>query len=61
MVPAAVGHEFDAFKGRPACISDGWCTSAARSARLPTRVVTYLGDARKAGAKILANRRPRAC
>jgi choline dehydrogenase-like flavoprotein len=31
LVPAAVGMNSTEFKGRPACIYDGWCQWAARS------------------------------
>ncbi len=35
--PDAVGMNSTEFKGRPACIYDGWCQSAVRSARSPIR------------------------
>src|SRR5256712_5290429 len=54
MVPAAVGLNSTAFKGRPACIYDGWCHVGCPIGALANPVVTYLADARKAGAEVRA-------
>jgi len=56
MVPAAVGMNSTEFKGRRACIYDGWCHVGCPIGALANPVVTYLADARKAGAEV----RPRA-
>jgi choline dehydrogenase-like flavoprotein len=52
MVPAAVAMNSTEFKGRPACIYDGWCHVGCPTGALANPVVTYLGDARKAGAEV---------
>ena len=52
MVPAAVGMNSIEFKGRPACIYDGWCHVGCPIGALANPLVTYLGDARKAGAEV---------
>src|SRR5882724_2798230 len=54
MVPAAVGMNSTEFKGRPACLYDGWCHVGCPIGALANPVVTYLGDARKAGAEVRA-------
>jgi choline dehydrogenase-like flavoprotein len=54
MVPAAVGMNSTAFKGRPACIYDGWCHVGCPIGALANPLVTYLGEARKAGAEVRA-------
>src|SRR5437868_15078216 len=54
MVPAAVGMNSTEFKGRPACIYDGWCHVGCPIGALANPVVTYLADARKAGAEVRA-------
>jgi choline dehydrogenase-like flavoprotein len=41
-----------AFKGRPACIYDGWCHVGCPTGALANPVVTFLADARKAGAEV---------
>ncbi len=56
LVPAAVGMNSTDFKGRPACIYDGWCHVGCPTGALANPTVTYLADARKAGAEV----RPRA-
>lgn len=53
-VPAAVGMTSTEFKGRPACIYDGWCHVGCPIGALANPVVTYLGEARKAGAEVRA-------
>src|SRR6267154_2492659 len=52
MVPAAVGMNSTEYKGRPACIYDGWCHVGCPIGALANPLVTYLGDARKAGAEV---------
>jgi choline dehydrogenase-like flavoprotein len=54
MVPAAVGMNSTAFKGRPACIYDGWCHVGCPIGALANPLVTFLSDARKAGAEVRA-------
>src|SRR6202008_3137064 len=54
MVPAAVGMNSTEFKGRAACIYDGWCHVGCPTGALAHPVVTYLADARKAGADVRA-------
>ncbi len=54
MVPAAVGMNSTEYKGRPACIYDGWCHVGCPIGALANPVVTYLADARKAGAAVRA-------
>jgi len=56
MAPAAVGMNSTEFKGRRGCIYDGWCHVGCPIGALANPVVTYLADARKAGAEV----RPRA-
>ena len=53
-VPAPVGMNSTEFKGRAACIYDGWCHVGCPIGALANPVVTYLGDARKAGAEVRA-------
>jgi len=52
MVPAAVGMNSTEYKGRPACIYDGWCHIGCPIGALANPLVTYLADARKAGAEV---------
>src|SRR2546430_9894934 len=54
MVPAAVGMNSTAYKGRPACIYDGWCHVGCPIGALSNPIVTYLGEARRAGAEVRA-------
>src|SRR5260370_7389541 len=54
MVPAAVGMNSTDYKGRPACIYDGWCHVGCPTGALSNPLVTYLGDARKSGAQVRA-------
>ncbi|MBO0757258.1 MAG: GMC family oxidoreductase, partial [Bradyrhizobiaceae bacterium] len=54
MVPAAVGMNSTEYKGRPPCIYDGWCHVGCPIGALANPLVTYLGDARKAGAEVRA-------
>jgi choline dehydrogenase-like flavoprotein len=55
LAPAAVGINSTAYKGRPACIYDGWCHVGCPTGALANPLVTYLGDARKAGAQVRAH------
>src|SRR5713226_7771268 len=52
MVPAAVGMNSTEFKGRPACIYDGWCHVGCPIGALANPNVTFLADAKKAGAVV---------
>jgi choline dehydrogenase-like flavoprotein len=54
MVPSAVGMTSTEFKGRPACLYDGWCHVGCPIGALANPVVTYLSDARKANAEVRA-------
>ena len=54
MVPAAVGMNSTEFKGRAACIYDGWCHVGCPIGALANPIVTYLADAKKAGAEVRA-------
>jgi len=54
MVPAAVGMNSVEFKGRAACIYDGWCHVGCPIGALANPLVTFLSDARKAGAEVRA-------
>src|SRR5713101_7565167 len=54
MVPAPVGMNSVEFKGRPACLYDGWCHVGCPTGALSNPLVTYLGDAKKAGAEVRA-------
>jgi choline dehydrogenase-like flavoprotein len=54
MVPAAVGMNSIDYKGRPACIYDGWCHVGCPIGALANPLVTYLADAKKAGAEVRA-------
>jgi choline dehydrogenase-like flavoprotein len=54
LVPAAVGMTSRDWKGRPACIYDGWCGVGCPTGALANPVVTYLQDARKANAEVRA-------
>src|SRR5499427_405718 len=46
MVPAAVGMNSTEFKGRPACLYDGWCHVGCPIGALANPLVTYSGDGR---------------
>src|SRR5260370_28322857 len=52
MVPAAVGMSSTEFKGRPACIYDGWCHVGCPIGALANPNITYLAEARKAAAEV---------
>ncbi len=52
LIPMANGMNSVAFRGRDACIYDGWCHVGCPSGALANPVVTYLGEARKAKAQV---------
>src|SRR5437879_8551728 len=52
MVPSAVGMNSTEYKGRSACIYDGWCHVDCPIGALANPLVTYLADARQAGAEV---------
>jgi choline dehydrogenase-like flavoprotein len=52
LTPAAVGINSTTFKGRPACIYDGWCHVGCPISALSNPLVTYLAEARQAGAEV---------
>ena len=54
MVPAPVAMNSTEFKGRPACIYDGWCHVGCPTGALANPTVTYLSEARKANAEVRA-------
>jgi choline dehydrogenase-like flavoprotein len=55
LVPAPVGMTSTEFRGRPACIYDGWCHVGCPTGALNNPIVTYLGAARKAKAEVRAH------
>jgi choline dehydrogenase-like flavoprotein len=55
LAPAAVGMNSTPYKGRPACLYDGWCHVGCPIGALANPLVTYLADARKAGAEVRAH------
>ena len=54
MVPAPVAMNSTEYKGRPACIYDGWCHVGCPIGALANPTVTYLSEARKAKAEVRA-------
>jgi choline dehydrogenase-like flavoprotein len=52
LLPAAVGINSTTFKGRPACLYDGWCHVGCPIGALANPLVTYLAEARQAGAEV---------
>ena len=52
LTPAAVGINSTTFKGRPACSYDGWCHVGCPIGALSNPLVTYLAEARQAGAEV---------
>ena len=57
MVPAAVGMNSTEYKGRPACLYDGWCHVGCPIGALANPLVTYLGDAKRPEPKCARSRR----
>ena len=55
LTPAAVGINSTEYKGRPACIYDGWCHVGCPIGALANPLVTYLAEARAAGAEVRAH------
>jgi choline dehydrogenase-like flavoprotein len=55
LVPAAVGMSSTSYKGRSACLYDGWCHVGCPIGALANPLVTYLADARKTGAEVRAH------
>ncbi len=54
LVPAAVGMNSVEFKGRAACIYDGWCHVGCPIGALANPLVTFLAEARKANVEVRA-------
>jgi choline dehydrogenase-like flavoprotein len=54
MVPAPVGMNSVEFNARPACLYDGWCHVGCPIGALANPQISYLGEARKAGAEVRA-------
>jgi choline dehydrogenase-like flavoprotein len=52
LTSAAVGINSTTFKGRPACLYDGWCHVGCPIGALSNPLVTYLREARQAGAEV---------
>src|SRR5438046_8160230 len=52
--PAGVAMNSTDYRGRPACIYDGWCHIGCPTGALSNPLVTYLAEARKAGAEVRA-------
>jgi choline dehydrogenase-like flavoprotein len=52
MTAAAVGVNSVSFKGRDACIYDGWCHVGCPTGALANPLVTFLAEARAAGAEV---------
>jgi choline dehydrogenase-like flavoprotein len=52
MVPAAVGQNSVAFKDRAACLYDAWCRAGCPIGAIANPLVTFLKEAREAGAEI---------
>src|SRR5205807_4633795 len=49
LVPAAVGMNSVEYKGRKACIYDGWCHVGCTIGALSNIVISYLGEHRTTG------------
>jgi choline dehydrogenase-like flavoprotein len=52
MVRGAVGINSQAYKGRDACIYDGWCSAGCPTRALANPQSTWLGEARERGAEV---------
>jgi choline dehydrogenase-like flavoprotein len=48
----AVGVNSTEYRGRPACIHDGWCGAGCPTGALANPQATWLGEARKGGAEV---------
>ena len=54
MAPAPVAINSTDYKGRPACMHDGWCAAGCPIGALANPHATYLGEARKVNAEVRA-------
>jgi choline dehydrogenase-like flavoprotein len=54
VAPGAVGVNSIAYKGRAACINDGWCGAGCPTGALANPQATFLGEARAKGAEVRA-------
>jgi choline dehydrogenase-like flavoprotein len=54
VAPGAVGVNSTEYKGRAACIHDGWCGAGCPTGALANPQATYLGEARAKGAQVRA-------
>jgi choline dehydrogenase-like flavoprotein len=54
VAPGAVGVNSTEYKGRAACIHDGWCNAGCPTGALANPQATYLGEARGKGAQVRA-------
>jgi choline dehydrogenase-like flavoprotein len=52
MIRGAVGINSTAYKGRDACIYDGWCNAGCPTKALANPQSTWLGEAREKGAEV---------
>ncbi len=52
MIRGAVGINSQAYKGRDACIYDGWCAAGCPTRALANPQSTWLGEARERGAEV---------
>jgi choline dehydrogenase-like flavoprotein len=52
VAPGAVGVNSTEYKGRAACIHDGWCGAGCPTGALANPQATFLGDARAKGAQV---------
>jgi choline dehydrogenase-like flavoprotein len=52
MIRGAVGINSQAYKGRDACIYDGWCSAGCPTRALANPQSTWLGEARERGAEV---------
>ncbi len=61
VAPGAVGVNSTEYKGRAACIHDGWCGAGCPTGALANPQATFLGEARGKGAQVRAMSTSRAC
>jgi choline dehydrogenase-like flavoprotein len=52
VAPGAVAINSTDYRGRPACIHDGWCGAGCPTGALANPQVTWLGEARRRGAEV---------